>query len=224
MVKFSKELEARLVPEWKEAFCDYRALKQNVKRIKLLGQKSKSAHHGHNTASADPYARVSIFSPFRYMGTKIADMFFSKADEGGLIIQAREDEESRYHRDLATLFTEENEVKEFFARLDEQLNKVNQFYESKEAEFLERGHILKKQLDVLLDLKRLLHDRQRRVSSASEPCSDCGKGLTVVDATGKVKTNEDGTKGRKEEGRRGLPIELPAMIPRRAISALTQGL
>ncbi|KAF3790597.1 hypothetical protein EJ110_NYTH16131 [Nymphaea thermarum] len=98
------------------------------------------------------------------MRTKIADMFFSKADEGGLIIQIREDEESRYHRDRSTLFTEENEVKEFFARLDEQLNNVNQFYESKEEEFLERGHsrhILKKQLHVLLKcfrraLQRLL--------------------------------------------------------------------
>lgn len=35
MVKFSKDLEAQLIPEWKEAFVDYWLLKKHVKRIKL---------------------------------------------------------------------------------------------------------------------------------------------------------------------------------------------
>ena len=34
MVKFSKELEAQLIPEWKDAFVDYRQLKKHVKKIK----------------------------------------------------------------------------------------------------------------------------------------------------------------------------------------------
>lgn len=35
MVKFSKELEAQLIPEWKEAFVNYWQLKKQIKRIKL---------------------------------------------------------------------------------------------------------------------------------------------------------------------------------------------
>lgn len=35
MVKFSKELEAQLIPEWKEAFVNYWQLKKYVKRIRL---------------------------------------------------------------------------------------------------------------------------------------------------------------------------------------------
>lgn len=35
MVKFSKDLEAQLIPEWKEAFVDYWLLKKHVKRIKF---------------------------------------------------------------------------------------------------------------------------------------------------------------------------------------------
>lgn len=35
MVKFSKELEAQLIPEWKEAFVNYRQLKKYIKIIKL---------------------------------------------------------------------------------------------------------------------------------------------------------------------------------------------
>lgn len=44
-------------------------------------------------------------------------------------------------------------AREFFARLDAQLNKVNHFYKAKEEEFLHRGHSLRKQMDILLDLK-----------------------------------------------------------------------
>ncbi|KAF3786024.1 Phosphate transporter [Nymphaea thermarum] len=185
------------IPKWTENFLNYRALKQNVKRIKLLVQISKSAHHGHNTASADRFARVSIFDPFRFTGTKIAGLFFSKADEGGLIIQewyAREGEESRYHRDLETLFTEDDEMKELL------LNKVNQFYESKEEEFLERGHILKKQHHVLLDLECMLHDRQRALQRLRE-------GIDGGGCHREGEGNEDGIKGRKEKGQQ---MELPA--------------
>jgi hypothetical protein len=44
-------------------------------------------------------------------------------------------------------------AREFFARLDAQLNKVNQFYRGKEEEFLERGRSLRKQMDILAGLK-----------------------------------------------------------------------
>ena len=50
----------------------------------------------------------------------------------------------------------------FFERLDEELNKVNQFYKTKEKEVLERGEILSKQLQILLDLKQVLSDRRRK--------------------------------------------------------------
>lgn len=46
--------------------------------------------------------------------------------------------------------------------LDEELNKVNKFYKSKETEFLERGEILHKQLQILLDLKRIIGERRRK--------------------------------------------------------------
>lgn len=55
----------------------------------------------------------------------------------------------------------------FFARLDEELNKVNQFHKPKETEFLERGEILKKQLETLAELKQILSDRKKRNLSGS---------------------------------------------------------
>ncbi len=34
MVKFYKQLEGQLVPEWKDVYCNYKELKKDVKRIK----------------------------------------------------------------------------------------------------------------------------------------------------------------------------------------------
>lgn len=35
MVKFSREYEASIIPEWKAAFVDYKCLKKLIKRIKV---------------------------------------------------------------------------------------------------------------------------------------------------------------------------------------------
>ncbi|XP_057781464.1 phosphate transporter PHO1-like [Salvia miltiorrhiza] len=165
MVKFSKELEAQLIPEWKDAFVNYWQLKKNVKKIKL----SKKPKHVSNTNY--DFGR-SIFDPFRALARKLAG---SSGDvEGREILQVKsrvskgddgEEEEldvEVYETELDQLFSEEHEVRVFFEMLDEELNKVNHFYKSKEIEFLERGEILNKQLQILLDLKRLIADRRRK--------------------------------------------------------------
>lgn len=53
-------------------------------------------------------------------------------------------------------------MREFFGRLDEELNKVNQFYKAKESEFLERGKILNRQLKILMDIKQIISDWRRK--------------------------------------------------------------
>jgi len=62
------------------------------------------------------------------------------------------------------------QVRVFFMRLDEELNKVNQFYRRQESEFLERGETLDKQLQILLDLKQIISNRRRK-TSPSKPYS-----------------------------------------------------
>jgi xenotropic and polytropic retrovirus receptor 1 len=58
-------------------------------------------------------------------------------------------------------------AREFFARLDAQLNKVNQFYRGKEQEFLERGRSLRRQMDILADLRAARAREDPSVASAS---------------------------------------------------------
>ncbi|KAJ1398946.1 SPX domain, partial [Sesbania bispinosa] len=64
MVKFSKELEAQLIPEWKEAFVNYWQLKKQIKRIKL-SRVPKQPHH------VEREFGLSIFDSLRSFVKKI---------------------------------------------------------------------------------------------------------------------------------------------------------
>lgn len=163
MVKFSKELEAKLIPEWKDAFVNYWQLKKYVKRVKdakmttaLVAQQDEQAHN---------YG-VSIFDPIRYVLRKLTSRSNINTDPADIIqvtnTNPGEDEEDLYQTELVHLFTGEDEVKGFFEKLDQELNKVNQFYRLKEREFLDRGETLNKQLQILLDLKQIMNDCRRK--------------------------------------------------------------
>lgn len=69
--------------------------------------------------------------------------------------------EDMYETELLEQFVDTDAAKEFFTCLDQQLNKVNRFYETKEKEFIERGESLRKQKDILLELKSALKQQQQ---------------------------------------------------------------
>ncbi|KAK8468280.1 hypothetical protein PHAVU_007G275300 [Phaseolus vulgaris] len=157
MVKFSKELEAQLIPEWKEAFVNYRQLKKYIKIIKL-----KRVFNNQPQPPKETFGR-SIFDSFRFIINKLYNSNNNNMQD---IIQVKrkrtEESEEVYETELAQLFAEEDEVQGFFAKLDGELNKVNHFYKKQENEFVERGETLKKQLNILLELKQLLTNRRRK--------------------------------------------------------------
>lgn len=51
MVKFSKQFEGQLVPEWKEAFVDYWQLKKDIKKIHLLNTNHNNSPNKHQNSS-----------------------------------------------------------------------------------------------------------------------------------------------------------------------------
>ncbi|GAB4843099.1 Acid phosphatase pho1 [Ancistrocladus abbreviatus] len=181
MVKFSKELEAQLIPEWKEVFVNYRQLKKQIKRVKLC-RLSNNKCSDHDT----PFSEFgfSIFDPVRSLLRRISPK--CSGDCGGdndndsvqgkrKAAQGEEEESEEAHEtELVQLFSEEDEVSKFFEMLDEELDKVNGFYTIKEREFIERGGALKKQLRMLLDLKQLLENRRgctfSKRSNVTSPC------------------------------------------------------
>lgn len=174
MVKFSKELEAQLIPEWKDAFVNYWELKKHVKKIKLSRKPRHVPHISYDYGA-------SIFDPVRILINKVSG-WMKNQDEDPKIIQVKskisvgedgeEEDVEVYETELVLqLFSEEDEVKTFFEMLDDELNKVNQFYQTRESEFLERGEILNKQLQILLDLKRVLDEWRRKNVAANHMTS-----------------------------------------------------
>lgn len=65
MVKFSKVLEAQLIPEWKDAFVNYWQLKKHVKKIKLSGKPKHISNTNYD------FGR-SIFDPVRAFASKLS--------------------------------------------------------------------------------------------------------------------------------------------------------
>ncbi|KAK9140394.1 hypothetical protein Scep_010075 [Stephania cephalantha] len=163
MVKFSKELEAQLIPEWKDAFVNYWHLKKIVKKIKL-SQKTQQTQQDHSSHDFG----LSVFDSVRYVLKKFTNRF-SCSEHKNEIIQVRsknEGEEDLNRNELVQLFSLDDQVKDFFEILDDELNKVNQFYKTKEDEFVERGEMLNKQLDILLDLKKVINSRRRKYNQS----------------------------------------------------------
>ncbi|KAL3506166.1 hypothetical protein ACH5RR_031548 [Cinchona calisaya] len=250
MVKFSKELEAQLIPEWKDAFVNYWQLKKHVKKVKL-SRKSKHVHVNNSDFG------LSIFDPIRLIMNKFSQTFHN-ANDSPEVFQAKRkngdgsEEEEGYENEQLQLFSEEDEVQMFFDRLDEELDKVNKFYEAKETEFLERGEILNKQLQILLELQQVLNDRRRKnlssrsssgflsrsysssarnsdFSATQSELSDCPTEATqtdnVIAALEKNGINfiksATQSKTKKGKSKMAIRIDIPTTTPTRTIEAVT---
>ncbi|GFY93125.1 phosphate 1 [Actinidia rufa] len=240
MVKFSKELEAQLIPEWKDAFVNYWQLKKHVKKIKLSIKSTKQ------TQDPNSDFGLSIFDPIRFVVNKLSDRLRNAGDKPEIIqvkskVTEREDDEEEeevYETELSQLFCEEDEVKVFFERLDEELNKVNQFYKTKESEFLGRGEILNKQLQTLLERKQILSDRHRKSLSgksatgffppsysSSARNSDYSESPTEYSETSEADdATASPTKTKKEKPKMGMRVDIPMTTPTRVISTVTSTL
>ncbi|KAF8401951.1 hypothetical protein HHK36_012902 [Tetracentron sinense] len=243
MVKFSKELEAQLIPEWKDAFVNYWQLKKNVKNIKL-SRRTAETQEKHDFG-------VSILDPIRYVTKRITNRFYGSADKNEILEVENKskgrDVENLCQTEQDQLFSEENEVKLFFERLDEELYKVDQFYQTRESEFLERGEILNKQLQILLQLKQILNDRRRKslqsksdagilprsnsgfVRSSSD-CSDSEVEFMETSPETSPASDVNGvnfigsaarSKTKKGKPNMAMRIDIPITAPTRAIATAT---
>lgn len=150
MVKFSREYEASIIPEWKGAFVDYKCLKKLIKKIKVARRDEDDS----TTVPSDADALVagaaggfSVLDPVRALAARFTPR----------VQAAAEDEESSDSSGELVRPAAKHE-REFLERADEELEKVNSFYAAQEAELLGRGEALIDQLRILADVKRILAD------------------------------------------------------------------
>ncbi|KAL5828516.1 hypothetical protein ACOSQ3_017984 [Xanthoceras sorbifolium] len=193
MVKFSKQFEGQLVPEWKEAFVDYWQLKKDLKKIHLLNVNnnninSSSTHTKNQTSLADTLissiGKLSLFGHHHHREhgpIQVHKKLASSDSKGDL-----------YETELLEQFADTDAAKEFFECLDMQLNKVNQFYKTKEKEFMDRGDSLKKQMEILIELITAI--RQHRGSKGASPEQDSKEDASISGTISCVEESiKDGT-------------------------------
>ncbi|KAL6604795.1 hypothetical protein ACP70R_042739 [Stipagrostis hirtigluma subsp. patula] len=161
MVKFSKQFEGQLVPEWKEAFVDYWQLKKDIKKLQAAGGSAAMAAAPPSLCQTPTAAhwvmRLPFLQPHREHGAiQVHRKLAITGSNDGVVAG------EVYGTELMDGgFTDREAAGAFFERLDQQLNKVNRFYEKKEGEFLERGECLRRQLQILVELKAAITEQQR---------------------------------------------------------------
>ncbi|KAG6546091.1 hypothetical protein Mapa_012497 [Marchantia paleacea] len=198
MVKFARQLEAQLVPEWEPAYVNYKLLKKEVKQAKqqprgycYLDVKPKvyfsgplddpiPAAHALPMASADPQPSVPslvrsmsrVHESFRTLvhttGNAATHALRSKSVRRKSPrdpIQVRKLDGEFYETVLQETFSNMEAAKIFFARLDSELIKVNHFYMNKEREFMEHAQTLEKQMQGLLDIRRVFEETNSNSAS-----------------------------------------------------------
>ncbi|XP_072964118.1 phosphate transporter PHO1-3 [Typha angustifolia] len=199
MVKFSKQFEGQLVPEWKEAFVDYWKLKKDLKRMQALGPDhqglmDKPPQPPLAQRLLSPLGKLSLFRsyPHKHHGViQVHKKLASSASSGDL-----------YETELLEQFADTEAAKEFFMMLDLQLNKVNQFYKGKEKEYLERGECLKKQMDILLELKAALKQQKEKGPDSNDSKEDPSISCSIT-------SEEESTRGiiDQDQNQNNLQIE-----------------
>ncbi|KAJ4961915.1 hypothetical protein NE237_021825 [Protea cynaroides] len=173
MVKFSKQFEGQLVPEWKDAFVDYWQLKKDLKKIHLLNNDNPSIKPEKSSLS---HTLLSYLCKFSLCGHQHRDHEVIQVHKKLASSGSKGD---MYETELLEQFADTDAAQEFFARLDHQLNKVNQFYKTKEKEFMERGESLKKQIDILIELKTALKQQKGKGSSSQDTKEDPSISCTI---------------------------------------------
>ncbi|MCO5609232.1 hypothetical protein L7F22_063456 [Adiantum nelumboides] len=182
MVNFGERLESQLVPEWKDAFCDYNQLKGDLESI-------SAQPHRFTRLMNDMSPRRDLRQPskapsFRHLGSiarRTSDRISAGIEVHTRHAPAHDADEELYETQLLFNHSQgevENE-KVFFARLDEQLNKVNLFYKKKEQEFYEKAKDIEEQLEKLVAMRKLLKEQENSGSSFNK-ASDNSKPNSVM--------------------------------------------
>ncbi|CAN4124721.1 unnamed protein product [Withania somnifera] len=193
MVKFSKQFEGQLVPEWKEAFVDYWQLKKDLKKIHLLNNNG-SNNNVNNAKNKESYFSSNLFTSLRKL-----PFFGPQCREHGVIqvhtkLGQTLSKGDLYETELLEQFADTEAAAEFFALLDLQLNNVNQFFRTKEKEFVERGECLKKQMEILIELKAALIKQHHDKGTCS------GQNIKEDESiSGTISCDEESNKDRTEQ-------------------------
>lgn len=156
-MKFGKEYESKMVPEWREAYLNYICLK------KILKQISSSNHTKEKQASVSALKRGrSLYRAFSGLTSRRSQ---SHSEDETILVNYVEagDGEGEYQTMLLVCGGGgscggefENEIG-FFRRLDDEFNKVVRFWKKRVEEVRGEAEELSKQMEALIALRIKVH-------------------------------------------------------------------
>lgn len=148
-MKFGKDFKKHKVPEWTEAYVDYNGLKHILHGIRSFRQSNPSLARASSR-------RLSLRN---FNSSSLHDSNVDSHDDienQVIAVHTVQQENSRklYNTRLIVAPTEgEGHERNFFRKLDDELNKTNNFYRDKVEEMIREAASLKKQMEALIALR-----------------------------------------------------------------------
>ncbi|XP_021812514.1 phosphate transporter PHO1 homolog 9 isoform X2 [Prunus avium] len=152
-MKFGKEFVPQMVPEWQEAYMDYNSLKLLLKDILCFRQCNKVTTPMASTPEGSSLKRrVSLYRAFSGLTSRHRGSPKKKEDEE--ILVSEEGAEGQWQTMFLMSSDEGGDIEVvFFKRLDEEFNKVINFYKKKVGEVVDEAEELSRQMDALIALR-----------------------------------------------------------------------
>ncbi|XP_042977149.1 phosphate transporter PHO1 homolog 9-like [Carya illinoinensis] len=151
-MKFGKEFAAQMVQEWRDAYMDYNSLKAVLKDIVRIRQRSVTA----STSKSSLKRKVSLYRAFSGLTSRHRSSQRKNEDEVILVHAVEQQEGANGHYQTMFLMSSDTggecELR-FFRRLDDEFNKVVNFYKMKVQEVMDEANELTKQMDALIALR-----------------------------------------------------------------------
>ncbi|XP_028762023.1 phosphate transporter PHO1 homolog 3-like isoform X3 [Neltuma alba] len=151
-MKFGKEFEAQMVPEWKEAYMDYNYLKTLLKDVQRYKQRTKPP-------PATPRGLKRKLTLYRAFSGLIQrhpqhtiDPHEHDIESQPIMVNSVQRDGSESYQTTFLMAAEEGGEFEmiYFKRLDDEFNKVDNFYRSKVEEVMKEAATLNKQMEALI--------------------------------------------------------------------------
>ncbi|KAH7532672.1 hypothetical protein FEM48_Zijuj04G0046900 [Ziziphus jujuba var. spinosa] len=154
-MKFGKEFASQMVPEWQEAYMDYKLLKAVLKDILQIRQRNVSAPMVASTPKGTLRRKVSLYRAFSGLTGRYRGSPQKKEDEVILVSAAEQEGSEGQYRTMFLMPSDEGAEHElvFFRRLDDEFNKVINFYKKMVEQVMKEAEELSKQMDVLIALR-----------------------------------------------------------------------
>nr|XP_016504664.1 PREDICTED: phosphate transporter PHO1 homolog 9-like [Nicotiana tabacum] len=174
-MKFGKEFASQMVQEWQEAYMDYNYLKGVLKDILNFKKRNAPIAEVAATPKGSLKRRLSMYRAFSGLQSRYNSFKSSSAsnnndkDDEVILVNSVQQEGSEGHYQTMFLMSSENGGEYemvFFRRLDEEFNKVLNFYKKKVGEVKAEADELSKQMDALIALRIMVDKPSIEMESA----------------------------------------------------------